>query len=192
MLYTMHMKTGRALIGIAFVAVLAGAYIAFTKPMTPNNNLKNIPAMTITSGEFASGASIPSRFTCDGEDISPTLSIAGIPKDAKTLVLIMDDPDSPTGTWDHWVLFNIPAQSESLHAIPAGQEPQGVQGKNSWGRLGYGGPCPGKGIHRYYFKVYALDIELPLSAGSAKKQEEEEMAGHALAYGELIGRYQRV
>lgn len=145
--------------------------------------------MKLTSSAFTHNGNIPSEFTCDGSDLSPPLTISDVPANAKSLVLICDDPDAPVGTWDHWVVFNIPA---STIQIPKGTEPNGVAGKNSWGRTGYGGPCPPSGTHRYFFKLYALDTMLNLPAGSTKKQIEAAMQGHILAKAELIGLYKRV
>ena len=141
----------------------------------------------ISSSAFENGTLIPSLYTCDGEDIIPPITVSGIPDGAKTLALVVDDPDSPTGTWDHWVIFNIRPDA----SFKEGKEPKGVRGKNSWGRLGYGGPCPGQGQHRYFFKVYALDTELDLEEGSTKKDLESALTGHILAQGELMGRYER-
>lgn len=132
---------------------------------------------------------IPSEFTCDGSDLSPPLSISDVPTNAKSLVLISDDPDAPVGTWDHWVVFNIPPATKQ---IPQDTEPNGAPGKNSWGRTGYGGPCPPSGTHRYFFRLYALDTTLNLPQGSTKKQIEAAMQGHILAKAELIGLYKRV
>lgn len=145
--------------------------------------------MKLTSSTFMHNGNIPSEYTCDGTDISPPLSISDVPANTKSLVLISDDPDAPVGTWDHWVVFNIPA---STTQISKGTEPKGTAGKNSWGRTGYGGPCPPSGTHRYFFKLYALDTELNLPVGSAKKQIESAMQGHILAKAELIGLYKRV
>lgn len=144
--------------------------------------------MKLTSSAFTHNGSIPSEYTCDGSDLSPPLSISDVPANAKSLVLISDDPDAPVGTWDHWVVFNIPA---SIKEISKGKEPQGTAGKNSWGRTGYGGPCPPSGTHRYFFKLYALDTMLNLPAGSTKKQIEAAMEGHILAKTELLGLYKR-
>jgi Raf kinase inhibitor-like YbhB/YbcL family protein len=145
--------------------------------------------LTITSPAFGHGEAIPARYTCDGNDTSPALGIAKVPPAAKTLALIMDDPDAPVGTWVHWVVWNIPAQT---HEIPeSGLPPQAVQGKNSWPRTGYGGPCPPSGTHRYFFKVYALDTELHLGSSTSKAVLEKAMEGHILAKGELMGTYKR-
>lgn len=145
--------------------------------------------MKILSPLFPNNGDIPSEFTCDGSDLSPPLSISDVPSNAKSLVLICDDPDAPVGTWDHWVVFDIPVPTKE---IPKGTEPQGTPGKNSWDRTGYGGPCPPSGIHRYFFKLYALDTILNLPEGSTKKQIEAAMQGHILAKAELVGLYKRI
>jgi len=144
--------------------------------------------MRLTSPAFQHNWQIPSEFTCDGSDVSPPLIIHDVPKHAKSLVLICDDPDAPVGTWDHWIVFNMPA---SAAQIPKGTEPSGVAGKNSWGKTGYGGPCPPSGTHRYLFKLYALDTELNLPKGSAKKDIERAMQGHIIEKAEMTGLYKR-
>ena len=115
--------------------------------------------MKITSPAFQHTKEIPSEYTCDGSDVSPELNIEGVSENAKSLVLINDDPDAPGRTWDHWIVFNIPAH---VTKIEKGKEPEGVAGTNGWGRTGYGGPCPPSGTHRYCFKLYALDTDLEL------------------------------
>ena len=144
--------------------------------------------MKLSSPAFQHNGAIPSEFTCDGSGVSPPLTISDVPKNTKSLVLISDDPDAPVGTWDHWVSFNIPP---STTQIPKGTEPKGVAGKNSWGKEGYGGPCPPSGTHRYLFKLYALDIGLNLPPGSAKKDIEIAMKGHIIEKTELTGLYKR-
>ena len=144
--------------------------------------------MRLTSPAFQNNEPIPSEYTCDGSDLSPPLSISDVPSNAKSIVLIMDDPDAPVGTWDHWVVFNIPTSTKQ---IAKGTEPNGVAGRNSWGRTGYGGPCPPSGTHRYFFKLYALDTILNLPEGSTKKDLEREMQGHILAQAQLMGTYKR-
>lgn len=144
--------------------------------------------MKLTSPAFANNASIPSEYTCDSSDVSPPLAISDVPKNAKSLALVMDDPDAPVGTWDHWIVFNIHASTKE---IMKGKEPVGIPGKNSWGRTGYGGPCPPSGTHRYFFKLYALDTELALPQGSAKRDLERAMQGHIIEKAELIGAYKR-
>jgi len=142
--------------------------------------------MKITSSAFHEGANIPSKFTCDGSDTSPPLQIAGVPSGAKSLVLIVDDPDAPSGLFTHWLVWNIPPQSGS---IAEGSAPQGVQGANDFGKSGYRGPCPPPGTHRYSFKIFALDRELELRSGAKRSQVDAAMKGHVIAQGELVGRY---
>lgn len=151
--------------------------------------------LRVESDAFVAGESIPQRYTCDGEDVSPPLSWSQPPAAAQSLVLIFDDPDAPAGTWDHWLLFNIPPTTRSLpEGLPASERIQGigVHGSNSWRRLGYGGPCPPTGTtHRYYLKLYALDSSLDLDAGASKRDIETAIKGHVLAKGELMARYGR-
>jgi Raf kinase inhibitor-like YbhB/YbcL family protein len=142
--------------------------------------------MMITSPEFDNSASIPARFTCQGEDVSPALNIAGIPEGAQSLALIIDDPDAPGGTWVHWVVFDIPVGA----GIDEGSVP-GKQGRNDFGKNDYGGPCPPSGTHRYFFKVYALDTMLNLNEGISKQELEGAMQEHILAEAELIGVYKK-
>ena len=144
--------------------------------------------MKITSSAFQDGGNIPSKFTCDGSDTSPPMQITGVPAEAKTLVLIADDPDAPGGLFNHWLIWNIPPQSSS---IAEGIAPKGVQGINDFGKSGYGAPCPPSGMHRYYFRVFALDRELDLHSGAKRSQLDAAMKGHVIAQGELIGRYAR-
>lgn len=147
--------------------------------------------MKLKSNAFENNERIPSKYTCDGDNVNPQLSISEVPKNAKSLVLIMDDPDAikPAGkVWDHWIVFNIPSEAKE---IPEAQEPQGVQGITSFGGLGYGGPCPPDAEHRYIFKLYALDTELSLNEGITKVEVETAMQGHIIEKTELIGRYER-
>lgn len=150
--------------------------------------------LALTSPAFTHGQPIPRKYTCDGEDVSPPLSWTGVPPDAKSLALIADDPDAPVGTWVHWVLFDIPPDKGGLpEHVPATAESDGagVHGSNSWQHLGYGGPCPPGGTHRYFFKLYALDTLLALPTGAGKAQLLSAMEGHVLARTELMGTYQR-
>lgn len=143
----------------------------------------------ISSSAFAHNELIPKRYTCDGEDVSPELSWQNVPEGTKSLVLIVDDPDAPIGTFVHWVLFNLPG---NLNGLKEGVKGIGVEGVNDFRRSGYGGPCPPRGsTHRYFFKLYALDTTLSLTAGVKKADVEKAMQGHILAQGELIGRYGR-
>lgn len=167
------------------------------KPADPGSAEKGASAMAMTmaSSAFAEGATIPKKFTCDGDDVSPALIWSGVPQNARSLVLIMDDPDAPMGTWVHWVLYGMPPSTPSLpEAVPKEMTLPGAirQGKNSWQKVGYGGPCPpASNPHRYYFKLYALDGELDLPDGADKAAVERAMKGHILAEAQLMGRYGR-
>jgi hypothetical protein len=143
--------------------------------------------LSVKSTAFESGKLIPKKYSCDGQDINPPLTIEGIPKEAKTLVLLVDDPDAPSGTFDHWVVWNIPASDSKIGENTA----PGTEGMNSARQRGYMGPCPPSGTHRYFFKVYALDTELSLGGSSKKKDVEKAMQGHILAKGELMALYRR-
>jgi Raf kinase inhibitor-like YbhB/YbcL family protein len=148
----------------------------------------------LKSPAFKEGDMIPEKHTCDGEDISPNLEWSPTPADCKSLALICDDPDSPSGTWVHWVIYNIPAQAGKLtEGIPAIKtlKDGSLQGINDFRKIGYGGPCPHSGTHRYYFKLYALDAVLRLEAGATKTQLLRAIDGHILTRGELMGRYHR-
>ena len=142
----------------------------------------------ITSSAFQEGGNIPSKSTCDGSDTSPPLQITGIPSEAKSLVLIADDPDAPGGLFTHWLVWNIPPQTNS---IAEGSAPKGVHGTNDFGKPDYKGPCPPPGTHRYSFKIYALDHELDLRGGAKRGQLDAAMKGHVVAQGVLVGRYAR-
>ncbi len=153
--------------------------------------------MKLTSPAFEHNGKIPSRYTCDGANVNPPLKIEDIPSTAKSMVLIMDDPDIPQlvkdkygiQVWDHWVVFNIPSATKEFIE---GQVPSGIQGKNTGGKNAYGGPCPPDREHRYFFKLYALDTLLNLPAGVTKAEVEKAMEGRILAKIELVGRYKRV
>jgi Raf kinase inhibitor-like YbhB/YbcL family protein len=150
--------------------------------------------MKITSTAFEESGMIPRKYTCDGEDVSPPLAWTGVPEGAKTIALISDDPDAPVGTWVHWVLFNLPAAEKGLpEAVPPDEELKNgaKQGQNDFRRIGYGGPCPPGGTHRYFFKLYALDTVLNLPAGATKAELLKAMEGHILAQGQLMGKYRR-
>lgn len=144
--------------------------------------------MKITSSAFADQEAIPAKYTCDGQDIIPPLKFEGVPSGAAALALIMDDPDAPTGTWDHWVVWNIPPKTTD---IAENKTPPGVVGKNSWGKNAWGGPCPPDRQHRYFFKLYALDSKLDLQAAAKKTDVEKAMKGHVLAEAQLVGVYDR-
>ena len=151
-------------------------------------------SLQLTSNAFAQGQPIPKKYSCKGEDVSPALAWTDPPAGTQSFALIMDDPDAPVGTWDHWILFDIPASARGLpHSFPADKTlPDGsISGKNSWGKTGYGGPCPPSGTHRYYFKLYALDTILSLQSGASKAQVLDAMKGHVLAQAELMGTFSK-
>ena len=144
--------------------------------------------MKITSSAFQEGGNIPSKFTCDGVDSSPPLQIAEIPSSTKSLALIVDDPDAPSGLFTHWIVWNISPQTNE---IVEGSAPKGVQGTSDFGKSGYGGPCPPPGTRRYYFRIFALDRELNLPSGTKRNQLDAAIKGHVVAQAELMGRYSR-
>jgi Raf kinase inhibitor-like YbhB/YbcL family protein len=151
--------------------------------------------LELTSSAFNEGQPIPMKYTCDGEDISPPLTWRGIPETANSIALICDDPDAPSGTWVHWVLYDLPANLTALNeaVTSAGSIAEGgAQGTNDFKRIGYGGPCPPSGKpHRYFFKLYALDANLGLKQGATKDELVSAMKGHILTQGQLMGTYQR-
>jgi len=151
--------------------------------------------ISISAEAFKAGEAIPAEYTCDGKDLSPALSWKGIPSNAKSVAIIMDDPDAPGRTFVHWVIFNIPANTEKLQkGVPRKEtlSDGSRQGMTDFGRVGYGGPCPPPGKpHRYYFRLYALDTVLDLPAGASRKQLDDAMKGHTIAKSELMGKYGR-
>jgi len=161
------------------------------------NNISEVSKMKLTSSAFNNNGFMPSRYTCDGQNISPPLTVSEVPEDARSLVLIMDDPDIPDFVkekygiqiWDHWIVFNI---ASTIKEISEGQNPAGILGKNTRGSNAYSGPCPPDAEHRYFFKLLALDSKLNLPAGSSKTQIEEAMNGHIIEKAELVGRYNRI
>ncbi len=149
--------------------------------------------MKITSRAFSEGSIIPSKYTCEGENVTPPLSFQAVPATAKSLVLLMDDPDVPLSVrpdrmYDHWVVYNIPP---TIQAFAENTRPPGIQGKNTSGQSRYTGPCPPDREHRYFFKLYALDTLLDLPAGATKKQVEQAMQGHVLETAQLMCRYEK-
>jgi len=150
--------------------------------------------MELHSSAFGQGQAIPSKYTCDGSDLSPPLTWVDTSPATKSLALIADDPDAPMGTWVHWVLYNLPPTTRELREeFPTdGRLPDGtMQGKNDFRQSGYGGPCPPSGAHRYVFRLFALDIMLPLPTGSTAKQLRAAMQGHVLAEAQLVAIYRR-
>lgn len=165
-----------------------------SKGDTKMETTQTMKKLQVRSSAFEHNEMIPSRYTCDGEDVSPPLSWDGVPQNAKSLALISDDPDAPMGTWVHWVAYNIPPSEKGFpenlskdKKLPNGT----LQGITDFKRIGYGGPCPPSGVHRYFFKLYALDTKLNLDSGASKKDLLKAMEGHILAQGELMGKYQR-
>ena len=155
-------------------------------------------SMELMSDAFQPGGEIPSRFTCEGDDVSPSLGWRNVPSGAASLVLIVDDPDAPDPqaprmTYVHWLLYNLPVDADGVReAVTPHDLPDGtLQGRNDWNRTGYGGPCPPIGRHRYFFKLYALDTTLPDLAQPTKSTLEARMQGHVIAHCELIGTYQK-
>jgi Raf kinase inhibitor-like YbhB/YbcL family protein len=143
--------------------------------------------LLVKSPAFENNELIPAKYTCDGTNVNPPLTIEGTPEETKSLVLIVDDPDCPTGTFDHWIVWNIAPTTRKIeeNTVP------GTEGMSSYRKYSYGGPCPPYGTHRYFFKVYALDTQLDLKSNSTKKDLEKEMKSHLLAEGELVGLYRR-
>lgn len=192
----MHRKCDHIL--IACIALLFGGTVtACSRPdnATVSKETKAPMTITIRSSAFADGQPIPSKYTCDGEDVSPPLSWDRAPEGSKSLVLISDDPDAPGGTWEHWLLYDLAATTRDLpEAVPAKEVVLNgaKQGRNDFEQIGYRGPCPPPaGAHRYYFKIYALDRELSLKAAALKNEVEKEINGHILAEGKLMGVYKR-
>jgi Raf kinase inhibitor-like YbhB/YbcL family protein len=171
----MMMKIGIAGVGVIFLAAITLFAAGGAK-------------MKISSSAFQSGGTILSKFTCDGAGVNPALHLEGAPDRAKSLVLVVDDPDAPGGLFTHWLIWNIDPKTTEIAESSA---PKGVQGKNDFGKSGYGGPCPPSGTHRYYFKIFALDSDLALAAGSKRSQLDAAMRGHVIAHGEMMGRYAR-
>jgi Raf kinase inhibitor-like YbhB/YbcL family protein len=163
--------------------------VALTVAGTGWKEAAGMASLTLTSPQFEHKGHIPQRYTCDGPDLNPPLAINGVPDGTQSLVLIVDDPDAPRGTWVHWVVWNI---DPSVREIGEGVVPRGcLQGVNDFGKNAYGGPCPPSGTHRYFFKLYALDIKLNVGKGSRKADIEKAMSGHIAAQAELIGLYSR-
>jgi Raf kinase inhibitor-like YbhB/YbcL family protein len=181
----------KIIIGLLFI--LSVAACSGTTPTA----VSGVEKLAITSAAFEPGASIPTKYTCQGEDLSPALSWTGVPQGTQSLALIMDDPDAPMGTWVHWIVYNLPADSTGLDEgtsqggassfnLPAGA----IQGSTSFNRADYGGPCPPSGEHHYFFKLYALDAKME-KEGLTKDDLLKAMEGHILAQGELVGLYKK-
>jgi Raf kinase inhibitor-like YbhB/YbcL family protein len=150
-------------------------------------NMNAASTISITSPAFQAGGDIPAKFTCNGTNVSPKLQISGVPNEAKSLVLIVDDPDAPRGLFTHWIVWNIDPKATQIaeNSAPAGA----VQGTSDFGKRNYGGPCPPSGTHRYFFKMFALDTKLDLKPSARRAELDAAMHGHVLAQGELMARY---
>lgn len=146
-------------------------------------------SMKLTSPAFEHNQAIPAKYSCDGNDVNPPLVIADVPAEAKSLVLIVDDPDAPAGTWVHWVVWNIRPDTKKIEESSVPSEAE--QGVTSFGEVGWGGPCPPDREHRYFFRLYALDTKLNLPPQANRAQADQAMSGHILDQAELVGRYQR-
>lgn len=190
------MKNSLKILIILFILTLlgGGGWWCFSKrtekppPLPAFSQPLSTMSLQLTSPAFSHNQLIPARYTCDGADVNPSLKINGVSANAKSLVLIMDDPDAPSGVWDHWLVYNINPQTVLIegNSIPAGS----IQVVNSFGRPSYGGPCPPSGVHHYYFKLYALAAKLEAGI-SSKKELEEAIKNYLLAQTEMIGLYQR-
>lgn len=176
---------------LIFIVILVIVFLSLSAIL----NLKNSDLGKIKEGHmkittvFENNGNIPSKYTCDGEDLAPELTVSEVSKEAKELVLIVDDPDAPMGTWVHWVLYNIPADTTKIDAKKLPEETK--EGMTDFGRIGWGGPCPPNGSHRYFFKLYAIDKKLDLSQGATKSQVERAIKDHIIEKTEIIGLYKR-
>jgi hypothetical protein len=172
---------------IVIVAVLSLSILNKHAPQSATMSSPSKSSMKLTSSAFADGSLIPVKYTCNGKEISPPLEIFGVPADAKSLILTLEDPDAPTGVWDHWVVFNI---DPKMLVIAEGTVPKGAMlGSNTGGTVAYEGPCPPSGTHRYVFTLYALSAKLSLPEGSSKATVLAAMNGNVLAVAELMGKY---
>ena len=200
----MTAKTKALLVGLALVLAAAcqrdAARVGALAAGAARQPEQEVAAMglKLRSTAFAEGQDIPRLYTCDGDDVSPPLAWEGIPPGTASLALVVDDPDAPDPaapkmTWVHWVLYDLPSTSAGLpQGVKRADLPAGAnEGLNDWRRTGYGGPCPPKGRHRYFFKLYALDTQLPKLSTPTKAAVEQAMAGHIVAKAELVGTYQR-
>ncbi len=175
---------------LALILIAAEAIIIFMKPQVPYDlNLPKQKNMKITSSAFENNGYIPKKYTCQGEDVNPPLDFADMPKEAKSLVLIVDDPDAPMGTWTHWTIWNMKPDLREI--VENGIPENAVSGMNSSGKNGYQGPCPPSGTHRYFFKIYALDENVGLKSSANKADLEKSISGHIVDYGELVGLYKK-
>src|SRR3989344_7425659 len=188
------MKITSGIAQLLVIAAVIGGYMLFSLPDRPIEQSRPVPAQTkkefaIASSAFGNDGEIPLRYTCDGENVSPPLTINNIPEKTKSLVLIMDDPDAPNGTWTHWVVWDILPE---VREIMEGNVPQwAVEGMTSRDRPGYSGPCPPSGSHRYFFTIYALDELLRFNNQKTRAELEQAMVGHLVGQTHFFGRYSR-
>jgi Raf kinase inhibitor-like YbhB/YbcL family protein len=170
-----------------FLVLVALALVGQAEDGNQKNETKRKKSMKISSSAFAQGAEIPVKYSRGGEDINPPLHIEGTPGNAKSLTLIMDDPDAPVGLFTHWLVWNMDPRTTEIteHSVPKGA----VEGTNDYPNAGYGGPQPPSGTHRYYFKIFALDKTLDLRAGAKRKELDQAMKGHVIAEGQYMGRF---
>ena len=204
MSFSRAQRTFQKVAAVGLLSLISGC--GRSEPLPPE--VSGQPKITVQSSEFADNGKIPPVFTCDGADHSPPLEWSGVPKSARALALICDDPDAPAGTWSHWVVFNLPAQVKGLKevippddTIPAdkmvGTDLRAKdlvparQGKNDFGKTGYGGPCPPSGTHRYFFRLYALDASLDLQATATRADVLKAIKNHVVAEGHVIGLYEK-
>ena len=175
-----------------WVIVLAGTIGCMGSPPAPDLDPSKL-TIHLTSPAFADGAMIPKKYTCDGANLSPPLEWTSVPGSARALALICDDPDAPMGTWSHWVVHDLSPETTKLdEGISPDSGPLAHhQGKNDFGKIGYGGPCPPSGTHRYFFRLYALDKQLNLGPAPTRAMVLKAIEGHILAEGRLIGKYAR-
>jgi Raf kinase inhibitor-like YbhB/YbcL family protein len=191
------MRTRNLAITILLSLALPGCSTG-PQPLPPQPPAQRSPdqktEIKVTSVAFQQGQPIPRQYTCAGVNISPPLEWSGVPKTAKTIAIVVNDPDAPGGSWVHWVLYNVPADNIGfVENVPVSEtlKAGGFQGKNGFGKIGYGGPCPPSGTHRYFFKVYAVDVELPLKAGATWTELEKALDDHVVGQGQLMGTYSR-
>ncbi len=178
----------------AFISMLLWVLPALAEQPAAPHKTRSKMAFTLRSSAFQNGGEIPVKFTCDGDDASPPLEWSDPPAHTRSLALIADDPDAPSGTFTHWVLYDLPRQTRLPEGVPPKENISsgGLQGRNGFGKVGYGGPCPPRGKpHRYFFKLYALDSELKLPPGASKADVENAMKRHIVAHAEWMGKYQR-
>lgn len=185
------MRNAYALLGLLFILLIGGTVFLVNKEEGEVTIPQTATMVSLTSTAFAQGGTIPSKYTCDGENRNPPLVISSAPEGTGSFALVMDDPDAvkPAGkVWDHWIIWNIPPDTR---VIEEGKEPKGLHGKGTGGNLEYSGPCPPDAMHHYSFKLYALDAMLPLLEGATKGELEAAMEGHIIEQVELSGTYER-